>query len=123
MAERFADREKAFDPKPNLEERLKPYPELRACTSYCTLSRFDSGRSTAATPFDNRDTSEWLIERIAAAIAIDTPQQTRPRPLMHGRFGDSQGLAHLFRRQQALFTQPAEPALEMIDHTNMHDLL
>lgn len=29
MAERFADREKAFDPKPNLEERLKPYPELK----------------------------------------------------------------------------------------------
>ena len=30
MAERFADREKALDRKPNLEERLKEYPELKA---------------------------------------------------------------------------------------------
>lgn len=30
MAERFADREKALDGKPNLEERLKEYPELKA---------------------------------------------------------------------------------------------
>ena len=30
MAERFSDREKFFDPKPNLEERLKEYPELRS---------------------------------------------------------------------------------------------
>src|SRR5437588_11527371 len=60
----------------------------KACASYCTLSRFDSGRFTAATPFDNRDTPKWLIERIAAGIAIDTPQQTGPRPPMQGRFGD-----------------------------------
>jgi hypothetical protein len=30
MTERFSDKEKAFDPKPNLEERLKEYPELKA---------------------------------------------------------------------------------------------
>jgi hypothetical protein len=30
MIERFSDREKAFDAKPNLEERLKEYPELLA---------------------------------------------------------------------------------------------
>jgi hypothetical protein len=29
MTERFSDQEKAFDPKPNLEERLKEYPELK----------------------------------------------------------------------------------------------
>ena len=48
-------------------------PNLKACASYCTLFRFDSGRSTAATPFDDRDTSEQLIERMAT-IAIETPQ-------------------------------------------------
>jgi SAM-dependent methyltransferase len=45
-------------------------PNLKACASYYTLFRFDSGRSTAATPFDNRDTPEQLIESMAA-IAID----------------------------------------------------
>lgn len=30
MTERFSEREKASGPKPNLEERLKEYPELRA---------------------------------------------------------------------------------------------
>jgi len=29
MSERFSDREKAFGPKANLEERLKEYPELK----------------------------------------------------------------------------------------------
>jgi putative transposase len=37
-------------------------PNLKACASYCTLFRLDSGRSTAATPFDDCDTSEQLIE-------------------------------------------------------------
>jgi putative transposase len=37
-------------------------PNLKACASYCTLFRSDSSRSTAATPFDDRDTSEQLIE-------------------------------------------------------------
>jgi transposase len=64
------------------------HPQTKACASYCTLFRFDSSRSTGATSFDNRNTSERLIERMAA-IAIDTPQQTGPRPVMHGRFGDS----------------------------------
>jgi transposase len=38
------------------------HPEDKACASYCTLFRFDSSRSIAATPFDNRDASERLIE-------------------------------------------------------------
>ena len=67
----------------------RPYkPRDKACASYCTLFRFDSSRSAAATPFDNRNISLWLIERMMA-IAIDTPQQTGPRPIMHGRLGDS----------------------------------
>ena len=64
------------------------HPDRKACASYCTLFRFDSSRSAAATPFDNRNISLWLIERMMA-IAIDTPQQTGPRPIMHGRLGDS----------------------------------
>src|SRR5438128_9578862 len=41
----------------------RPYkPRDKACSSYCTLFRSDSSRSTAATPFDDRDTSAHLIE-------------------------------------------------------------
>jgi transposase len=49
------------------------HPKDKACASYCTLFGFESSRSIATTPFDNRHTSERLIERITAAIAINTP--------------------------------------------------
>jgi len=43
--------------------KLPPHsPNLKACASYCTLFRSDSSRSTAAMPFDNRNTLERLIE-------------------------------------------------------------
>ena len=41
----------------------RPYkPRDKASASYCTLFGSDSSRSTAATPFDNRNTLERLIE-------------------------------------------------------------
>jgi transposase len=97
-----------------------------ACASYCTLSHFDSSqnwldRSMTATPFNMGDISEGLIEK--TAHAENAAQQTGPRLVMHGRFRDFQGLAHLFRRQQALFAQAAEPALKVIDPTDILDLL
>lgn len=33
------------------------HPQTKACVSYCTLFGFDSSRSTATTPFDNRNIS------------------------------------------------------------------
>ncbi len=48
-------------------------PNLKAFASYCTLFGSDSSRSTAATPFDDLDTSAQLIECLVA-IAIRTPQ-------------------------------------------------
>jgi transposase len=105
----------------------RPYhPRDKACVSYCTVSGLNSGqsrpgRSASSTPFDNRDTLERFVERMARAN--DAAQQAGPCPLVHSVFRNSQGTAHLFRCQQALVVQPAEPAPEVIDHTNLHDLL
>ena len=83
----------------------RPYkPRDKTCASYCTLSGFDSGQdglggAAAAMPFHDCDISERLIQRMAAAIADNTPHETAPRPFMDGGFGNSQRLSHLFPGQ------------------------
>ena len=83
----------------------RPYkPRDKACASYCTLSRFDSGqdwlgRSSTAVPLCNCGIPKRIIKRVVAAVANDAAEKTGARPFMHRRFGNAKRLAHLFGRQ------------------------
>jgi transposase len=75
-------------------------PRDKACASYCTLSRFDSGQdwlgcSTATMAFNDCGILERFIKRMVPAVTYDPAEEPRPRPFMHGRFGDAKSLAHL----------------------------
>jgi transposase len=79
-------------------------PRDKACASYCTLSRFDSGqdwlgRSSTAVPLCNCGIPKRFIKRVVAAVADDAAKKTGARPFMHRRFGNAKRLAHLFGRQ------------------------
>jgi hypothetical protein len=76
----------------------------KACASYYTLSRFDSGqdwldRSTTAMPFCNCGIPKRFIERVVAAVANDAAEKTGAGPFMHRHFGNAKRVAHLFSRQ------------------------
>jgi transposase len=83
----------------------RPYkPRDKACASYCTLSRFDSGqdwlgRSSTAVPLCNCGIPKRFIKRVVAAVANDAAKKTGAHPFMHGRFGNAKRLAHLLGRQ------------------------
>src|ERR1700722_3751346 len=80
-------------------------------------------------PSNNGGILNRLIERTGAHSAHfgnparNTAQQAGSRPLIHGCVGNSQDAAHLFRCQQALLAQTAEPGLEVINPTDILDLL